>query len=309
LLVGKTIGFVPPVSIPAFVEMYEAMKTQAAGYGMTVVQAGGGSFDQTGQLQALNSMIARRVDVIVNPSLNPAAMQSVMERAMAAGIKWIDYDSAIAGPTLSIQSGETDSAREVALRVAARLKASAMPCAIGIVDGAPIVSALVHTAEGFRRGAEQAGCTILDIQTDLSNAQTGGQKIGNAWKARFGNRMTGVLVYVGSVTQGLLSTFDDSFHPVVGSEASSPAYRTEIASGAIAVGFDSNTAQVGQAAVYSAAQLLLGIKLPAVITSPALIVTSETIKDLPPPADATRNRLGISVHVQNGQPTFTFSYP
>jgi ribose transport system permease protein len=211
-----TIGFIPPVlANPAIKALNDgiAKKAKALGMGFETI---GGQYSPQAQIVAMDAAIQKKVSMILIWPLDPKGIQPSFEKAKAAGIPIV----AIWSPGVpNIQSNfiynDQKTTQQIAIMTAAELKKQGKACAVGIIQGIPVVNILDARNKGLAAGAKAAGCTILEQQVNQQDNSSGALPIVQAWKTKYGSKMTAVLAYNDPSALGAVAAKGGSFQPLV----------------------------------------------------------------------------------------------
>jgi ribose transport system substrate-binding protein len=211
-----TIAYIPPVlANPAIKAMNDAIAKQAKSLGMNFVTIGG-EFNPQAQIVAMNAAIQKKVNAILIWPLDPKGIQPSFDKATAAGIPILGiWSPGVPNVLANFQYEDKGSGTQLAKLVAAELKKQGKPCAVGIIQGIPVVDILRARNEGLEAGAKAAGCKVLEKQVNQKDNSDGARPIADAWKTKYGSKMTAILAYNDPSALGALSASGGSFKPIV----------------------------------------------------------------------------------------------
>ena len=74
--------------------------------------------------------------------------------------------------------------QDIAKMAAAEVKKQGKECAVGIIQGIPVVNILNARNVGMAAGAKAAGCKILEQQVNQQDNSSGALPIVQAWKTK-----------------------------------------------------------------------------------------------------------------------------
>jgi ABC-type sugar transport system substrate-binding protein len=212
----STIAFIPPVlANPAIKALNDgiALKAKALGLNFETI---GGQYSPQAQIVAMNAAIQKKVNMILIWPLDPKGIQPSFLKAKAAGIPilaiWSPGVPNIAGNFMYNDGG---AIANIAKMAAAELKKEGKPCAVGIIQGIPVVNILNARNIGMEQGAKAAGCTILEKQVNQQDNNSGALPIAQAWKTKYGSKMTAILAYNDPSAEGAIAAKSGSFQPLV----------------------------------------------------------------------------------------------
>lgn len=272
------IGNVPPdLANPTLAAIDKGLKVQAKALGMEVVTAGG-QFDPNSQIAAVDSLIQRRVDLIVIWPLDPNGIRPALDRARKAGIPFIVQESPKSKPyAANFSFNDTDALSWVAQYGASQIKKAGKPCKVGLILGVPVVEVLAARNRGLEQGAKKAGCQILAKAVNQTDVTAGAAPIISAWKTRFGKEMTGVFAYNDPSALAVVAASDSNFDPVVtGSNGDSLAIDA-IRHGRMVATMGFPSVETGNGMAWVAYQILHKRKAPQNITALYERITKDNV--------------------------------
>lgn len=304
-----TLGIVPAVSAnPAQQAFIIGYKKQAAKLGYDAVMLGG-EFNPQAQITAVNAAIQRKVAVLAIWPLDPKGIRPTLDRARAAGIKIITmWTPNQVGQSANFQYAEGPPARQVAKLAAAKIKADGDTCAVGIIQGLPVVPILKARNIALEAGAKAAGCKVLEKQVNSKDSADGALPIVQAWKTKWGSQMTAVLAYNDPSALGAIAARSGDFQPVVTGMNADPAALDAIRKGDLLATTTIPNPEMGNAMAYAGAQLLAGKSVPKQLLAQCDVVTKANVaKYVPWP---TRNKKALAVRfVKHGGSTYFVTTP
>jgi len=269
-----TLGYVPPTVAPFETAMRQGIKLQAKALGMNVIVAGG-QFDPNVQLTAVDSLVQRHVDAILIWPIDENGIAPAFDRAKAAHIPIFVIDSPDARDyTTNFQTDDYAAGVKLAKVAAAQ---AAKPCAVGVIQGLPVVPILKARNSGLEAGAKAAGCTVLDRQVNTTDNVVKARDIVTAWRTKYGSKMNVVLAVNDPSALAALSAGTSSFHPVLTGYNGDAANIEQIKKGTIAATAALLSPEIGNGLAYAAYQTLSGHAVPRTVSSPYSIVTKANV--------------------------------
>jgi ribose transport system substrate-binding protein len=210
------VAYIPPViANPTTKAAADGMALEAKKLGMDYSTVGG-EYDPAAQIVAVNAVLQRKFDALAIWPLDDRGIRPSLDKVAKAGIPILVQDSPKAHPySVNFQYNDYESEYKIAQFAAKDLKAKGKPCAVGIIQGIPVVEILNNRNKGLEDGAKASGCTILAKTINTKDNADGARPIADAWKTKFGSKMTAILAYNDPSAQGALSTVDSSFSPVI----------------------------------------------------------------------------------------------
>lgn len=213
---SQTIAFIPPVlANPAIKALNDGIALKAKALGMNF-QTIGGQYSPQAQIVAMNAAIQKKVAMILIWPLDPKGIQPSFAKAKAAGIPilaiWSPGVPNIAG---NFMYNDGAAIAQIAKDAAAELKKEGKPCNVGIIQGIPVVNILNARNIGMAQGAKAAGCTILEQQVNQQDNNSGALPIAQAWKTKYGSKMTAILAYNDPSAEGAIAARSGDFQPLI----------------------------------------------------------------------------------------------
>jgi len=211
-----TIGFIPPVlANPAIKALNDGIKKKAQALGMNF-ETIGGQYSPQAQIVAMNAAIQKKVNMILIWPLDPKGIQPSFVKAKAAGIPILAiWSPGVPNVNANFQYNDGGATEDIAKMAAAELKKEGKPCNVGIIQGIPVVNILAARNVGMAAGAKAAGCTILEQQVNQQDNSSGALPIVQAWKTKYGSKMTVVLAYNDPSALGAVAAKGGDFQPLI----------------------------------------------------------------------------------------------
>jgi len=211
-----TIGFIPPVlANPAIKALNDgiAKKAQSLGMGFETI---GGQYSPQAQIVAMDAAIQKKVSMILIWPLDPKGIQPSFLKAKAAGIPILAiWSPGVPNIDGNFMYNDGGAIQKIAQMAAAEVKKEGKQCAVGIIQGIPVVNILNARNVGLAAGAKAAGCKILEQQVNQQDNSSGALPIVQAWKTKWGSKMTAVLAYNDPSALGAIAAKGGDFQPVV----------------------------------------------------------------------------------------------
>jgi ABC-type sugar transport system substrate-binding protein len=211
-----TIGFIPPVlANPAIQALNNGIEKKAKALGMNF-ETIGGQYSPQAQIVAMDAAIQKKVNMILIWPLDPKGIQPSFLKAKAAGIPILAiWSPGVPNIDANFMYNDQPVEAQIAKMAAAELKKEGKSCAVGIIQGIPVVNILNARNVGMAEGAKAAGCTILEQQVNQTDNSSGALPIVQAWKTKYGSKMTAILAYNDPSAEGALAAVGGSFDPLV----------------------------------------------------------------------------------------------
>ena len=294
-----TIGFVPPViANPAIQAMNTGFHNQGKSLGMTALTIGG-EFNPQAQITAVNAAIQRHVNGLIIWPLDPKGIRPTLDKAEKAGIKvFTVWTRGIPGVTANFFYDEAPAARAVAKLAADTVKKAGKTCAVGLIQGVSFVQILKARNDNLEAGAKAAGCKILERQVNTKDSASGAQPIVQAWKTKWGSKMTVVLAYNDPSAEGAASVVGGAFKPVITGMNGDPAAIQAINAGQILATTTIPNPEMGNGFAYGMYLLLVKHqKVPPEVSSSAYVLTKANSSKYVP--WSVRNKHALTVKFVN----------
>ena len=273
------IAYIPPViANPAIKAMNDAISLKAKSLGMGFATIGG-DYNPQAQIVAVDAAIQRKVDAILIWPLDPKGIQPSFDKARAAGIKILAvWSPGVPGIVANFQYDDFTASKKMALAAAAELKRQGKPCAVGIIQGIPVVDILRTRNEGLAAGAKAGGCKILEQTVNQKDNIDGAQPIAAAWKTKYGSKMTAILTYNDPSALGAVAVAGGSFNPLITGMNGDALGIAAVKSGAMFATGSAPNVEVGNAMAQAAYDTLVTKKaVPKQINFPIQILTKATV--------------------------------
>ena len=211
-----SIAFIPPVlANPAIKALNDAIALKAKSLGMRF-QTIGGEYSPQAQIVAMDAAIQKKVSAILIWPLDPKGIQPSFAKAKAAGIPILAvWSPGVPNVDANFQYDDNDAVRKVVALGAAQLKKEGKPCAAGIIEGIPVVNILHARNVGMLAAARATGCTILERQVNATDSNAGALPIAQAWKTKWGGKMTAIFAYNDPSALGAIAALGGGFQPLV----------------------------------------------------------------------------------------------
>jgi ABC-type sugar transport system substrate-binding protein len=211
-----TIAFIPPVlANPAIKALNDGIKVKAKALGLGF-ETIGGQYSPQAQIVAMDAAIQKKVAAILIWPLDPKGIQPSFEKAKAAGIPILAiWSPGVPNIDANFMYNDGNAIQKIAQMAAAEVKKQGKQCAVGILEGIPVVNILNARNVGLAAGAKAAGCQILEHQVNQQDNSSGALPIVNAWKTKYGSKMTAVLAYNDPSALGAIAARGGNFQPLV----------------------------------------------------------------------------------------------
>jgi ABC-type sugar transport system substrate-binding protein len=211
-----SVAFIPPVlANPAIGALNDAIGKEAKALGMSFSTAGG-QYSPAAQIVAMDAAIQKKFSVISIWPLDPKGIQPSFLKAKAAGIPIIAiWSPGVPNIDANFMYDDQPVEAQIAELAAAQLKKEGKPCMVGIIQGIPVVNILNARNLGMAQGAKAAGCTILEQQVNQTDNNSGALPIVQAWKAKYGSKMTAIFAYNDPSAEAAIAVKGGSFDPIV----------------------------------------------------------------------------------------------
>jgi ABC-type sugar transport system substrate-binding protein len=273
-----TIAFIPPVlANPAIKALNDGIKKKAKALGIKF-ETIGGQYSPQAQIVAMDAAIQKKVAAILIWPLDPKGIQPSFEKAKAAGIPILAiWSPGVPNINANFQYNDGGSIQQIAKMAAAEIKKQGKECAVGIIEGIPVVNILNARNVGMAAGAKAAGCQILEHQVNQQDNSSGALPIVQAWKTKYGPKMTGVLAYNDPSALGAIAAKGGDFQPVVTGMNGDADGLAAVKNGALfATGAVPNV-EVGEAMAQVAANILNKKAYPKTVWFSFQILTKDNV--------------------------------
>jgi ribose transport system substrate-binding protein len=274
-----SIAYVPPViANPIIKAGNDAMAIQAKSYGMKFATVGG-EYNPQAQIVAVNAVIQRGFDALLIWPLDPNGIKPSLARAAKAKIPVLVQDSPKDTPpaTTNFQLDDFEANYKIAQYAAQQVKKDGKPCAVGIVQGIPVVEILNNRNKGLEAGARAAGCEILDKQVNQKDNTDGAKPIVDGWKVKYGSKMTVVLAYNDPSALAAVADLGGDFQPLITGVNGDSLAIAALKRGDMLATMAQPAIEYGASMVYVANQVLQGRKAPRTIWNFHQLVTKDNV--------------------------------
>lgn len=273
------IAYIPPViANPAIKAMNDAISLKAKSLGMNFATIGG-DYNPQAQIVAVDAAIQRKVNAILIWPLDPKGIQPSFDKARKAGIKiFAVWSPKVPGIVANFQYDDFGASKKVAMAAAAELKQQGKECAVGIIEGIPVVDILRNRNLGLAAGAKAGGCTILEHTVNQKDNSDGAQPIAAGWKTKHGSKMTAILAYNDPSALGAVAVAGGDFNPLITGMNGDALGVSAVKSGAMFATGSAPNVEVGNAMAQAAYNTLVAKKVvPRQINFPIEILTKANV--------------------------------
>jgi len=273
-----TIAFIPPVlANPAIKALNDGIAKKAKALGMQF-ETIGGQYSPQAQIVAMDAAIQKKVDAILIWPLDPKGIQPSFEKAKAAGIPIVAiWSPGVPNIVSNFIYNDQNTTQQIAKMAAAEAKKQGKECNVGIIQGIPVVNILDARNKGLAEGAKAAGCKILEQQVNQQDNASGALPIVQAWKTKYGSKMTVILAYNDPSALGAVAAKGGDFQPVVTGMNGDADGITALKSGALfATGAVPNV-ELGEAMAQLSWQVLNKKPYPKTVNFPFEILTKANV--------------------------------
>lgn len=294
-----TIGYAGAVqSNPNNKAVEEGIKVQADALGMEVVVTDA-NLDPNKQIADVEALVSQGVDAIIIWPLDPNGIQAALDKAREADIPIIVQDTPDAGEvTSNFQVNNYESAQEAASLVSQVVGEGAE---VGIIQGLPVVGVLIARNEGFAVGAQQSGLSIAAEQVNETDSADGARPIVDAWKARFGSDLKGILAYNDPSALGAASAVGGDFTPVVVGINGDAEGVAAVKDGRLLATFDFRPVELGNGLAWGAHQALTGNTLPQQVNFEMKLIDQESADSWVSSSDRLSAPMSVSLDERDGK--------
>jgi ribose transport system substrate-binding protein len=307
---SATIAFIPPVlANPAIKALNDgiALKAKSLGLGFETI---GGQYSPQAQIVAMNAAIQKKVAMILIWPLDPKGIQPSFEKAKAAGIPILAiWSPGVPNIAANFQYNDNTAIANIAKLAAAELKKEGKPCNVGIIQGIPVVNILNARNVGMEKGAKAAGCTVLEKQVNQQDNNSGALPIAQAWKTKYGKKMTAILAYNDPSAEGAIAARSGSFQPLVTGMNGDPDGLAAVRNGSMfATGAVPNV-ELGEAMAQVASLAIAHKAYPKTVWFNFEIITKKNVGSYKPWADRLKAGPLKIAFVKKGGKTFVQTTP
>lgn len=148
-----TIGFVPGLTTDAFyISMKRGLEAKAKELGMNVVYQGATEWDYTKQTPIIESMIAKKVDLLITAPTNSQTMIAPLKKCVDAGIPVITVDTNITDESFLVANITSDNIQggKVAADTLAKLMGNKGE--VAVINTKPGITTTDDRQKGFEEG-------------------------------------------------------------------------------------------------------------------------------------------------------------
>jgi ABC-type sugar transport system substrate-binding protein len=305
------IAYIPPViANPAIKAMNDAISLKAKSLGMDFATIGG-DYNPQAQIVAVDAAIQRKVNAILIWPLDPKGIQPSFDKARKAGIKILAvWSPKVPGLVANFQYDDFTASKKIAMAAAAELKKQGKSCAVGIIEGIPVVDILRNRNLGLAAGAKAGGCTILEHAVNQKDNSDGSQPIAAAWKTKHGSKMTAILAYNDPSALGAVAVTGGDFKPLVTGMNGDSLGIAAVKSGAMFATGSAPNVEVGNAMAQAAYNTLVSKKfVPRQINFPIEILTKANVDAYKPWSVRLKGGPEKIVFVKSGSRWFVKATP
>lgn len=294
-----TIGYAGAIQAnPNNKAVEDGIKSQAAELGMEVVVTDA-NLDPNKQIADVESLVAQGVDAIIIWPLDPNGIQAALDKARQANIPIIVQDTPDAGDvTSNFQVNNFESAKKAAELVAQEVGQGSE---IGIIQGLPVVGVLIARNEGFAAGAQEAGLKVVAEQVNEKDSADGARPIVDAWKAKYGANLKGILAYNDPSALGAASAVSGDFKPVVVGINGDAEGVAAVKDGRLLATFDFMPVELGNGLAWGAHQVLTGNTLPKEVNFEMKLIDAATAGSWTSTADRLMSPKVVSIEERSGK--------
>lgn len=275
------IGFsTPAVNTEFWVNMYYGVVDEAARQGVRVIALDAGGYNNiTRQIQQIQDLIQRRVDVLLVGATNAQAIAPVVEQAVARGIPVVGLSSLPATDRLAIRVG-ADHYDMGALQARAMAEAIGGRGTVAVMAGPAGASWSEERRDGFRETiAEYPDITIVAEQWTNSD-RLSGLTLMEDWISRFPD-LAGVYGATDDLSAGAADALEAANltgQVVVTGSNLSQIGRQYLTEGKIFANTAQQVVLQGRLGVQNAIKMLLGEPYEADIRTASVLVTTDNLQ-------------------------------
>jgi ABC-type sugar transport system substrate-binding protein len=294
-----TIGYAGAIQAnPNNKAVEDGIKIQADSLGMDVIVTDA-NLDPNKQIADVESLVAQGVDAIIIWPLDPNGIQAALDKARQANIPIIVQDTPDAGDvTSNFQVNNFESAKEAAALVAQTVGEGSE---VGIIEGLPVVGVLIARNEGFAVGAQESGLKIVGQQVNDKDSADGARPIADAWKAKYGATLKGILAYNDPSALGAASAIGGDFTPVVVGINGDAEGVAAVKDGRLLATFDFMPVELGNGLAWGAHQILTGNTLPAQVNFEMTLIDSSNAGAWTSSADRLLSPMKVGIEERDGK--------
>lgn len=150
---GQTIAFVPGLVNDAFyISMNRGLQKKAKEYGMTVLYQGATEWDYTKQAPIIDSMMAKKVDMLITAPTNDETMIVPLKKCADAGIPVITVDTNIKDESFIVANITSDNLQGGKAAAEALAKMIGNKGEVALISTKPGITTSDARARGFEEG-------------------------------------------------------------------------------------------------------------------------------------------------------------
>lgn len=256
------------------------------------------NLDPSKQYSDVQSLINKKIDVLVIWPMDPLSIQPAIQEADAAGIPVIVQDTTDGGPYASnFQVGNFESAKEAAQLIEDTVGPNAKVVSI---EGIPSVGVLDARNRGFAEGAAALGQTVLASQVNETNNADGARPIIDAWKSRFGSEIQAVFAYNDLSALGAASAVTDKFNPVIIGMNGEAEAVAAVKDGRLLATYNMHPVELGAGLGWGAIELAKGGTLPEKVEYSLTLVTADNADEWIPVDELLTKKIDVKIVEENG---------
>lgn len=278
---GNVFGFTcMDLTDPFFIAIRDAMQEQVEANGDTFIAIDGAA-NQSKQNDVIEDLITQGVEVLFLNPVDSQSVQPALEACQKAGIKVINFDSAVADRSL-IETYVAADNREAGKQCGEEIvKLYPDGCKIAIIEN-PLAESVVHRVEGLEEAIAGTKCEIVQrkaystMDAVLQNAEdilTVNTDLDVFW---------GLNDDVALIIQGAVESSGRTDQVRVMGVDGIPSGKTSVANGGLYCTAAQNPLEVGKVTVECGYKALNGEDLEQEYLIPTVLVTPENAKDMNP---------------------------
>ncbi|MDJ0339655.1 sugar ABC transporter substrate-binding protein [Cryobacterium sp. PH31-O1] len=296
-----TIGYAGAIqSNPNNKAIEDGIRAKADALGMELIVTDA-QYDTSKQLSDVQSLLNRKVDVLIVWPIDPLGIQPAIEQANEQGIPVIVQDTTEGGPyTSNFQVTNYASAEQAASYIGENVDAAAN---VVQIEGVPTVGVLDARNKGFQDGAKSTGLNILASEVNGLDTADGARPIVDAWKSRFGTEIQAIFAYNDDSALGAASAKSGDFTPIVIGMNGSQEGVDGVKDGRLAATFDFHPVQLGMGLGWAAHELAEGRTIPATVVMESTLITSANASSWTPIKALLASKTSVDISTKDGVST------
>jgi ribose transport system substrate-binding protein len=274
-----SLAYIPPViANPIIKAGNDAMGIEARSLGMKFSTVGG-EYNPQAQIVAVNAALQRKFSALAIWPLDPNGIKPSLAKVRKAGIPVFVQDSPSATPPANTNFAldDYDATYKLAQYAAQQIKKAGKDCSVGIIQGIPVVEILNNRNKGLEAGATASGCTVLAKQVNTKDNTDGAKPIVDAWKVKYGDKMTGVLAYNDPSALAAVAAKGGGFDPLITGVNGDSLAIGALERGDMLATMAQPAIEFGATIAYSAFQVLSGKKIPRTVWNYHALVTRDNV--------------------------------